>query len=99
MENSPYGLIQSPRDWYNKMVDALLQMRFEKTAPKNGVFLHKSKKGKCLWRLYVDDCIIVGSSNSIFSKVNLFLLSRFEMKCLDMIIFRFLWIEMVQNYI
>ena len=90
LHKSLYGLKQSPRCWYIKMVDALLELGFERTAPEHGVFFFKSKEGECLLGLYVDDLIIAGSSTSIIAKVKLFLSSRFKMKDLGKILGKFL---------
>ena len=97
LHKSLYGLKHSPRCWYIKMVDALLDMGFERTAPEYGVFFHKSKEGECLLRLYVNDIIIAGSFTSIIAKVKLFVSSWFKMKDLGKILGKFLGLDIVQE--
>ena len=97
LHKSLYGLKQSPRCWYIKMVEALQEFGFERTAPEHGVFFVKSKESECLLGLYVDDLIIAGSSSSIISKVKLFLSSRFKMKDLGKILGKFLGLDIAQD--
>ena len=50
-----YVLKQSSRCWYINMIDALLEMGFERTAPIHGLLFLESKEGECLLGLYVDE--------------------------------------------
>ena len=97
LPKSLYGPKQYPKCWYINMVNALLEMGFERTAPKHRVFFLKSKHEECLTDLYIDDLINADSSTSIIAKVKLILSSRFKMKDLGKIVGKFFGLDIVQE--
>jgi Reverse transcriptase (RNA-dependent DNA polymerase) len=60
-----YGLRQSPRAWYNKLKDTLLQLGFL-TSTSDPLLFHFHQGSDLIYLLvYVDDIILTGSNPSL----------------------------------
>lgn len=77
---SLYGLKQSPRQWYFKMHQFLLQIGLTSSPNDPCLYIRHSSIGILLIALYVDDLLIAGSSPSEVKSVKDKLSHRFEMK-------------------
>ncbi|RDX97881.1 hypothetical protein CR513_19304, partial [Mucuna pruriens] len=57
-----YGLKQAPRAWKKRIDGYLSQIGFKKCTSEHGVYIGNMKSEKLLVCLYVDDLLIIGSS-------------------------------------
>lgn len=74
-----YGLKQSPRAWYARFHDVVLQIGFQPSTHESTLFVHRTPHGLALVLLYVDDMIITGSDSAANSEVKHHLFTEFEM--------------------
>lgn len=77
---SLYGLKQSPRQWYLKMHEFLLQIGFTSSLNDPCLYIRHLPSGIVLIALYVDDLLIAGSSLTEVESIKKKLNHRFEMK-------------------
>ena len=81
LRKSLYGLKQSPRQWYAKIHDFLVNELKFKSSPNDPCLYTRHEGSKILiLALYVDDLLIAGNSKSDISTVKSELSSKFEMK-------------------
>ncbi|KAG5561972.1 hypothetical protein RHGRI_004867 [Rhododendron griersonianum] len=64
-----YGLKQSPRAWYARFQDVVLQIGFQPSMHDSALFLRRTSHGLVLLLLYVDDMIITGSDSAAIDDV------------------------------
>jgi hypothetical protein len=91
-----YGLKQSPRAWYARFQDVVLQIGFQPSMHDSALFLRRTSHGLVLLLLYVDDMIITGSDVAAISDVKRHLFQEFDMKDLGPLRY-FLGIEVASS--
>ena len=58
---SPYGLKQSPRDWFENFTRSIKDQGYAQAQSDHTMFVKNSKKGKiAILIVYVDDIILTG---------------------------------------
>lgn len=91
-----YGLRQSPREWFTKLCDSLLQMGFMESHIDVSLFIKRNSSSVTYVLVYVDDILITGSSSEAIEKVIQALSLSFALKDLGSLNF-FLGIEVSQT--
>ena len=79
MQKSLYGLKQSRRIWYNRLIEYLAKNRFKNDDICPCVFIKKSASGFVIIAVYVDDLNIIGTPEEIPTIIKT-LKEEFEMK-------------------
>lgn len=64
-----YGIKQSPRVWYARFHDVVLQIGFQPSTHNFALFISQTSHGFVLLLLYVDDMIITGSDSVAIAEV------------------------------
>jgi hypothetical protein len=67
LHRSIYGLRQAPRVWFQSLSDALISFGFKSSKADNSLFTNHSSAGTSLLLVYVDDIIIMGSTDSLIN--------------------------------
>jgi len=65
LQQSLYGLKQSGRMWFNRLINFLLQRGYINNDDCPCVFIKKSNDGFCMVSVYVDDLNIIGTTRDI----------------------------------
>ena len=60
-----YGLVQSAREFYNKLVSALKECGFTGSSVDPCLWIKYSNQGIVLIAIYVDDCLMIGTDSDI----------------------------------
>ena len=60
-----YGLVQSAREFYNKLVSALKECGFARSSVDPCLWIKYSNQGIVLIAIYVDDCLMIGTDSDI----------------------------------
>ena len=64
-----YGLKQGAKNWYDALLEALLQLGFQRTEADHGTFIKKWADGQVvILAVHVDDCLVTGSSKELISR-------------------------------
>ena len=69
LQQSLYGLKQSPRQWHVKLRAALLAAGFEISEGDPSLFILRDESGRVLTVVYVDDCAIAGRTVAAMQRV------------------------------
>ena len=77
---SIYGLRQAPLVWFQSLSHALISLGFKSSQADNSLFTNHSSAGTVLLLVYVDDIIIIGSTDSLVNHFVHKLSQRFHMK-------------------
>ena len=77
---SIYGLKQSPRKWFIKFKEVLLQFGFIQAHSDHSLFLFKSTEFFLAILVYVDDILVVGSDSTSIANIKAHLASHFKIK-------------------
>ncbi|KAL1213017.1 Retrovirus-related Pol polyprotein from transposon RE2 [Cardamine amara subsp. amara] len=80
LRKSIYGLKQSPRCWFAKLADALLQYGFKQTRSDYSLFVFHRNGVSLQILVYVDDLMISGNSSSAIQELKDYLSTCFKMK-------------------
>ena len=81
-----YGLQESPRQWYLKLRDVLLQLGFRRCAAECCMFVRgRDMASKVIVVIYVDDLLVISASNVEVESVKTGLKNHFSMKDLGLI--------------
>nr|XP_009794179.1 PREDICTED: uncharacterized protein LOC104240969 [Nicotiana sylvestris] len=80
LRKSLYGLKQSPRAWFGRFSEAVLEYGMKKSNCDHTVFYKKSEDGIILLVIYVDDIVITGSDITGISTLKSFLHTQFQTK-------------------
>ena len=80
LHKSLYGLKQSPRAWFDKFSNFLLEFGFFCSQSDPSLFVYIKDKNIILLLLYVDDMAITGNSSTTLSKLLEELNKQFRMK-------------------
>ncbi|KAK9079958.1 hypothetical protein SSX86_001633 [Deinandra increscens subsp. villosa] len=87
LKKSLYGLKQAPRAWYKRFADYVLRMGFYNSKCDNSLFVYRRGNDTAYLLLYVDDIILVTSSDTLRAKFMKLLASEFAMKDLGPLTF------------
>ena len=80
LQKSIYGLKQSPRQWYAKMHEFLLRLKFVSSRNDPCLYIRRLQSSILIVALYVDDLLIAGNSLCQINNLKTELRKRFEMK-------------------
>lgn len=80
LQKSIYGLKQSPRQWYAKMHEFLLNLKFASSRNDPCLYVRHLSSKILIIALYVDDLLIAGNSMLEIKSLKAELSRRFEMK-------------------
>lgn len=80
LHKSLYGLKQSPRAWFNKFNDFLIEFGFVCSVKDPSLVIYNKNGNIIMFLLYVDDMAITGNSSAILTKLLDELNSKFRMK-------------------
>ena len=80
LQKSLYGLKQSPRQWYKKFDNFVLQIGFKRSDYDACVYCKRSQTSFAYLLLYVDDMLLAAKSLEEIKKIKLQLESKFHMK-------------------
>ncbi|KAL8109854.1 hypothetical protein AgCh_025812 [Apium graveolens] len=89
---SLYGLKQSPRNWFHKISQSLLNLPFTQLRADYSLFVKQSEQSVLLIIIYVDDLLICGNDMSQITHFQSMLSQTFHMKNLGPVSY-FLGIE------
>ena len=79
LQQSPYGLKQSGRMWYNCLSEYLLKVGYANNPISPFIFIKKSKIGFAIIVVYVDDLNLIGTLEEL-TKITKYLKNEFEIK-------------------
>ena len=96
LHKSLYGLKHSPRAWFGRFNDVVMQYGMLKCKSDHSVFYKKTDAGIILLVVYVDDIIITGNDDSGISSLKSFLHSQFQTKDLGPLKY-FLGVEIARS--
>jgi Reverse transcriptase (RNA-dependent DNA polymerase) len=85
LHKSLYGLKQSPRAWYQKLRDTLLELGFVTSVSDPSLFIFQHNNNIVYLLVYVDDLVITGNNNSILHHFVQLLDTYFTIKDLDVL--------------
>ena len=91
-----YGLKQSPRAWYHKLSNTLMERGFKRSEADHTLFTITSQEGIVVILVYVDDIIISGNDKVGIQDTKSFLKSVFDIKDLGELKY-FLGIEVCRS--
>ncbi|KAL3338038.1 hypothetical protein AABB24_030290 [Solanum stoloniferum] len=80
-----YGLKQAPRAWYKRFVDYVLSIGFTNSRCDNSLFIYSKGLDMAYILLYVDDIILIASSDALRCSIMALLSSEFPMKDLGLL--------------
>ncbi|KAD3640419.1 hypothetical protein E3N88_29642 [Mikania micrantha] len=80
LKKSLYGLKQAPRAWYKRFADFVRQMGFHNSTCDHSLFIYKHQSATAYLLLYVDDIILVTSSDTLRQQLLSQLAGEFAMK-------------------
>lgn len=92
LKKSIYGLKQASRQWFAKLVSALIAQGFIQSKNDYSMFIKKTDSGMCIAAVYVDDVILTGTDQLAIANLKSFLHQEFSIKDLGNLSF-FLGIE------
>lgn len=96
LKKSIYGLKQSPRAWFSRFAQVLLQYGFTQAHSDHTLFILNSGKQLIILIVYVDDIILTGYCVVSIAKVKEYLSTVFEVKDLGSLRY-FLSMEIGRN--
>ena len=70
LKRTIYGLVQSAREFYNKLVISLKGCGFKGSPVDPCLWIKHSELGIVMVAVYVDDCLVVGSESGIDDMIN-----------------------------
>jgi hypothetical protein len=91
-----YGLKQTPRAWYAKMDNFLIDIGFSRCHSNPNVYTKKVGSHLTILVLYVDDVILTGSGSKLLNHVKTSLKKKFEMTDLGFLHY-FLGLQVLQT--
>ena len=96
MIKSIYGLRQSPREWFTKFSDAVLNYGFHQSKCDSSMFIHETDISYTVLLVYVDDIILTGSNVTRINAIKEYLGTHFKFKDLGHLNY-FLGIEIARS--
>lgn len=73
-----YGLKQSPREWYFRLIEYLIPYNFKISLIDPCILIHTA--GKLMLSIYVDDIVIFGDSDELMEQTVSILKAEFKVK-------------------
>jgi Reverse transcriptase (RNA-dependent DNA polymerase) len=70
LKRTIYGLVQSAREFYNKVVLSLKGFGFKGSPVDSCLWTKHSKPGIIMVAVYADDCLVVGNEKRIEDMIN-----------------------------
>lgn len=83
LQRSLYGLKQSPRMWYRRLREFLVQIKFKENYSDPSLFIYNNEGDRIYLFTYVDDIVITGSSSRLVKTVIEKMGSEFTIKELE----------------
>ena len=80
LQRSIYGLKQSPRSWYARLSQRLLQLGFVASRSDASLFIFSQGKIQIYMLVYVDDIVIAGSTPAVVDRLVQLLSASFSIK-------------------
>ena len=96
LDKAIYGLKQSPRAWYKKLNQSLLQWGFRNSKTDTSMFIYSRSSVFMVVLVYVDDILVTGSSPTMIATLIRHLNSHFALKDLGPLHY-FLGIEVIRR--
>lgn len=96
LKKSLYGLKQAPRTWYQRFANFVATIGFSHNKSDNSLFIYNQGKDMAYIMLYVDDIILITSSDHLKKQILTLLSAEFAMKDLGPLSF-FLGIAVTRN--
>lgn len=96
LKKALYGLRQAPRAWNSKLDKSLTTLGFERCPLEHAVYKRNSEGSSLLVGVYVDDLIILGSSNTEIARFKTQMKQVFNMSDLGLLSY-YLGIEVSQK--
>ncbi|XP_057434172.1 uncharacterized protein LOC130726869 isoform X2 [Lotus japonicus] len=96
LKKSLYGLKQSPRSWFGRFSDVVMEFGLRRSESDHTVFFKQTNKGCILLVVYVDDIVITGSDSEGIGNLKTFLQTKFQTKDLGILKY-FLGIEVMYS--
>ncbi|CAI7910158.1 unnamed protein product [Closterium sp. NIES-54] len=85
LKRTLYGLKQSPRGWYKRIDDFLLQHDFARSECDSALYVLKEGEKQLVLLLYVDDLLLFSDSNDLIREVKQRLGAEFAMRNLGLV--------------
>ena len=79
LKKSPYGLRQSPKNWFGTMDDHLSNIGFHSLKSDPCVSVLEDKTGTAILTLYVDDILLLDNNKQLLVNLKKQLMGRFKM--------------------
>jgi hypothetical protein len=70
LKKTIYGLVQSAREFYKKLVLALKGCGFQRNSVDPCLWTKYTEHGNVFVGIYVDDCLVIGNENGINDVIN-----------------------------
>jgi hypothetical protein len=80
LRKSLYGLKQAPRAWYQRFADYVSTIGFQHSTSDHSLFIYRRDSDIAYILLYVDDIILITSSDDLRKSIMTLLASEFAMK-------------------
>ena len=80
LKKSLYGLKQSPRAWFGRFTEVVLQFGLTRCHGDHSMFYRVSNAGRIFLVVYVDDIVITGDDFAGIDELKLYLKQQFETK-------------------
>jgi len=65
LQMAMYGLVQAARQWFKRLSDILISLRFKPCDSDPCLMYRVNENGLCIILMYIDDNLIVGSNEAI----------------------------------
>ncbi|XP_065859821.1 uncharacterized mitochondrial protein AtMg00810-like [Euphorbia lathyris] len=80
LQKSLYGLKQAPRAWYQRFANFVIKIGFSNSISDSSLFVYKQGSDMAYLLLYVDDIVLITSSDKLQASIMSQLSSEFAMK-------------------
>ncbi|CAI7891070.1 unnamed protein product [Closterium sp. NIES-54] len=80
LKRTIYGLKQSPRAWYTRIVEHLLSLGFVRSECDHALYVLNKDEKKIVLLLYVDDLLLVSDSKTLVADMKTKLAAEFSMR-------------------
>jgi len=82
-----YGLKQAPRDWYERLLNFLLENGFKRGKVDNTLFLKSKGEHLLIVQVYIDDIMSRATHNNLCDEFSKMMRSQFEISMMGELIF------------
>lgn len=80
LKKAIYGLKQSPRTWYAKLISVLMSIGLKRSVADSSLFVKKGISRTTIVLVYVDDIVITGDDQNKISRLKTLLHKRLAIK-------------------